>query len=109
MQTIDPHAIEPTPGSRMSLRQMHLLQAPMGGTLVPGGNGHWAVFIPGLKDGDPYMYFVDGQGSSGYKRDPHARLLTIEPPFPKAHSVLRNPAAFPWHEAHFTPPPFNEL
>jgi len=145
MQTIDPHAIEPavTAGSRMSLRQMHLLQAPMGGTLVPGGatfrvfaphakavyvcgdfnnwlqdascqmapigGGHWAVFIPALKDGDPYMYFVDGQGSSGYKRDPHARLLTVEPPFPKAHSVLRNPAAFPWHEVHFTPPPFNEL
>ncbi|WP_407155105.1 alpha amylase C-terminal domain-containing protein [Bradyrhizobium sp. STM 3557] len=145
MQTIDQHATGPAlaPGSRVSLRQMHLLQAPMGGTLVPGGatfrvfaphakalyvcgdfnnwvqdascqmapigGGHWAVFIPALKDGDPYMYFVDGQGSSGYKRDPYARLLTIEPPFPKAHSVLRNPDAFPWHEAHFTPPPFNEL
>jgi 1,4-alpha-glucan branching enzyme len=127
----------------MSLRQMHLLQAPMGGTLVPGGatfrvfaphakavyvcgdfnnwtrdascqlapigGGHWAIFIPALRDGDPYMYFVEGQGSSGYKRDPHARLLTIEPPFPQAHSVLRNPAAFPWHEVEFTPPPFNEL
>jgi 1,4-alpha-glucan branching enzyme len=145
MQTLDPHATVPAviAGSRMSLRQMHLLQAPMGGTLVPGGatfrvfaphakavhvcgdfnkwvqdascqlapigNGHWAVFIPALRDGDPYMYFVEGQGSSGYKRDPHARLLTIEPPFPQAHSVLRNPAAFPWHDQHFTPPPFNEL
>src|SRR3569832_13086 len=145
MQTLDPHAIVPaiTAGSRMSLRQMHLLQAPMGGTLVPGGatfrvfaphakavyvcgdfnnwaqdascqmapigNGHWAVFIPALKDGDPYMYFVDGQGSSGLKRDPYARLLTVEPPFPQAYSVLRNPAAFPWHEVPFTPPPFNEL
>jgi len=145
MQTFDPHAkvSAVTAGSRMSLRQMHLLQAPMGGTLVPGGatfrvfaphansvhvcgdfnnwvqdascqlapigGGHWAVFIPALKDGDPYMYYIDGQGSSGYKRDPHARLLTIEPPFPHAHSVLRNPAAFPWHDVHFTPPPFNEL
>jgi 1,4-alpha-glucan branching enzyme len=145
MQTLDPHAIVPviTAGSRMSLRQMHLLQAPMGGTLVPGGatfrmfaphakavyvcgdfnkwaqdascqlapigGGHWAIFIPALKDGDPYMYFVDGQGSSGLKRDPYARLLTVEPPFPQAYSVLRNPAAFPWHEVPFTPPPFNEL
>jgi 1,4-alpha-glucan branching enzyme len=55
------------------------------------------------------MYFVEGQGSSGYKRDPYARLLTIEPPFPHSHSVLRNPAAFPWHDQSFTPPPFNEL
>jgi 1,4-alpha-glucan branching enzyme len=145
VQTLDPHAsVPPLPaGSRMSLRQMHLLQAPMGGTLVPGGatfrvfaphakalyvcgdfnkwvqdassqlapigNGHWAVFIPALKDGDAYMYFVVGQGSSGYKRDPYARLLTVEPAFPQAHSVLRNPAAFPWHDHHFTPPAFNEL
>lgn len=145
MQTLEPPAMVPDvpAGSRMSLRQMHLLQAPMGGTLVPGGatfrvfaphaktvyvsgdfnnwvqdascrmapigNGHWAVFIPALKDGDAYMYFVDGHGSSGYKRDPHARLLTVEPPFPKAHSVLRNPHAFPWHDQQFTSPPFNEL
>jgi 1,4-alpha-glucan branching enzyme len=130
-------------GSRMSLRQMHLQQAPMGGTLVPGGatfrvfaphakalyvcgdfnnwtqdvssqlasigNGHWAIFVPGLRDGDHYMYFVDGIGSSGYKRDPYARMLTIEPPFPMSHSVLRDPNAFPWHEVAYTPPPFNQL
>jgi 1,4-alpha-glucan branching enzyme len=130
-------------GSRMSLRQVHLLQAPMGGTLVPGGatfrvfaphakavhvsgefngwsqdencrlepigGGHWAVFIPALNNGDAYMYFVEGEGTSGFKRDPHARLLTVDPAFPHAHSVLRNPDAFPWHDAGFTPPPFNEL
>ena len=145
MQTLDPDVIlSPiTAGSRMSLRQLHLLQAPMGSTLVPGGatfrvfaphakavhvcgdfnkwlqdascqlapigGGHWAVFIPALKDGDPYMYYIEGQGSSGLKRDPYARLLTVEPPFPQSHSVLRNPAAFPWHDHDFTPPPFNEL
>jgi 1,4-alpha-glucan branching enzyme len=145
VQTLDPHVIPPGAGqgARMSLRQMHLLQAPMGGTLVPGGatfrvfapharavhvcgdfndwaqddscklapigNGNWAVFIPALKDGDPYMYFVEGEGSSGLKRDPHARMLTVDPPFPHSHSVLRNPAAFPWHDHQFTPGPFNEL
>jgi 1,4-alpha-glucan branching enzyme len=143
MQDFTPHAGLAPSDQRMSLKQMHLLQAPMGGTLVPGGatfrvfaphartvyvsgafnnwtqdascqlapigSGHWAVFIPALKDGDPYMYFIQGEGSSGYKRDPRARLLTIEPPFPHAHSVLRNPAAFPWHDALFTPRPFNEL
>lgn len=145
MDTIVARALLPLPssGPRMSLRQLHLLQSPLGGTLVPGGAtfrvfaphakavyvsgafndwaqddscrlapigaGHWAVFIPGLRDGDAYMYFIEGEGSSGYKRDPHARLLTIEPPFPFCHSVLRNPHAFPWHEVDFKPPAFNEL
>ncbi|MBV9561641.1 MAG: alpha amylase C-terminal domain-containing protein [Bradyrhizobium sp.] len=79
--------------------------------LSPIGGGHWAVFVPGLKDGDPYCFFVDGPagGTSGFKRDPHARLLTREPPFPQSHSVLRDPAAFPWHRREFTPPPFNQL
>jgi 1,4-alpha-glucan branching enzyme len=141
---LEPVTLPPFPeGLRISLRQMHLLQAPMGGTLVTGGatfrvfaphaqavyvcgpfndwaqdascrlapigNGHWAIFIPALKDGDAYMYFVEGEGTSGYKRDPHARLLTVDPPFPQAHSVLRNPNAFPWHDTDFTPPPWNEL
>ncbi|MGJ5176967.1 alpha amylase C-terminal domain-containing protein [Bradyrhizobium oligotrophicum] len=141
---LEPVTLPPFPeGLRISLRQMHLLQAPMGGTLVTGGatfrvfaphaktvyvsgpfngwaqdascrlapigNGHWAIFMPGLKDGDAYMYFVEGEASSGYKRDPHARLLTVDPPFPQSHSVLRNPGAFPWHETDFTPPPWNEL
>jgi 1,4-alpha-glucan branching enzyme len=143
MQDLTPDVVRPRQDQRISLKQMHLLQAPMGGTLVPGGatfrvfaphaktvyvsgafndwtqdadcelaaigGGHWAIFIPGLKDGDPYMYFVEGHGSSGYKRDPHARLLTIDPPFPHSHSVLRNPTAFPWHDVNFTPRPFNEL
>ncbi|WP_316176427.1 MULTISPECIES: alpha amylase C-terminal domain-containing protein [unclassified Bradyrhizobium] len=141
---LEPVTLPPFPeGLRISLRQMHLLQAPMGGTLVTGGatfrvfaphakavyvsgpfndwaqdascrlapigNGHWAIFIPGLKDGDAYMYFVEGEGTSGYKRDPHARLLTVDPPFPQSHSVLRNPNAFPWHDTAFTPPPYSEL
>lgn len=145
METLLTHATVPVIplGSRMSLRQMHLLQAPMGGNLVRGGatfrvfaphaeavyvsgafnswtqdascllapigNGHWAVFIPGLQDGDAYMYFVQGTGSAGYKRDPHARMLTIDPPFPFSHSVLRDPGAFPWHDSGFKPPRANEL
>ena len=141
---LEPVTLPPFPeGLRISLRQMHLLQSPMGGTLVTGGatfrvfaphaqaiyvcgpfngwaqdascrlapigNGHWAIFVPALRDGDAYMYFVEGEGTSGYKRDPHARLLTVDPPFPQSHSVLRNPQAFPWHDTDFTPPPYNEL
>ncbi len=93
-----------------------LANAPMGGTLVPGGatfriwapranavyvsgdfngwrqdagaslgqigGGHWAIFVPGLKDGDHYLFYVNGIGTSGYKRDPCARTLTFQPAFP---------------------------
>jgi 1,4-alpha-glucan branching enzyme len=78
-------------------------------SLTPIGGGHWAAFVPGLKDGDQYLFSIDGPGSSGYKRDPRARLLTFDPAFPSANCVLRDPSLFPWHAASFTPPAFNEL
>jgi 1,4-alpha-glucan branching enzyme len=127
----------------MSGSQPALMNAPMGGTLVPGGatfrvwaprasavyvsgdfngwkqdagahmgpigGGHWAIFVPGLQEGDQYLYFVNGIGTSGYKRDPRARSLTFQPAFPFANCVLRNPARFPWHDLHFVPPAFNDL
>ena len=78
-------------------------------SLTQIGNGHWAGFVPGLTDGDHYLFWVDGQGSSGYKRDPRARLLTQQPPFPFANCVLRDPGRFPWHETGFRTPAFNDL
>ena len=56
------------------------------------GGGHWASFVPGLEDGDQYLFYVAGSGTSGYKRDPRARLLTFQPAFPLANCVLRAPA-----------------
>src|ERR1700683_5359494 len=92
--------------------QPALADAPLGGTLAPGGapfrvcaprasavhvagdfngwkqdagsslgqigGGHWAIFVPGLKDGDQYLFNVNGTASSGYKRDPRARLVTFQ-------------------------------
>src|SRR5690349_2933050 len=52
--------------------------------LTPIGAGHWAGFFPGLQDGDQYMFYVDGTGSQGYKRDPRARKLTFQPEFPES-------------------------
>ena len=78
-------------------------------SLTPIGGGHWASFVPGLKDGDQYLFYIDGTGSSGYKRDPRARLLTLEPAFPQSNCVLRDPARFPWHQTQFVPPAFNDL
>ncbi|MFL6792305.1 MAG: alpha-amylase family glycosyl hydrolase [Bradyrhizobium sp.] len=77
--------------------------------MAPIGGGHWASFVPVLKDGDQYLFYVEGIGSSGYKRDPRARLLGFQPAFPACSSVLRNTGRFPWHHAQFVPPDFNDL
>jgi 1,4-alpha-glucan branching enzyme len=76
--------------------------------LTQVGGGHWAGFISGLKDDDQYLFYVDGIGTSNYKRDPHARALTFRPAFPACNCVLRSPSSFPWHEVGFRPPPFND-
>jgi 1,4-alpha-glucan branching enzyme len=73
------------------------------------GGGHWAVFVPGLQEGDQYLFYVNGTGSQGYKRDPRARELTFTPPFPQSNCVLRNPSLFPWHNTGFQTPAFNDL
>jgi 1,4-alpha-glucan branching enzyme len=78
-------------------------------SLSPIGGGHWAGFVPRLEDGDQYLFYIDGSGTSGYKRDPRARALTFKPAFPFANCVLRDPNRFRWHEPRFSPPPFNDF
>ena len=72
------------------------------------GGGHWAGFFPGLKESDQYLFWVDGTGTTGYKRDPRSRVLSFVPSFPGSDCVLRNPSQFPWHETGFHPPAFND-
>jgi 1,4-alpha-glucan branching enzyme len=52
--------------------------------MAPIGGGHWASFVPGLKDGDPYLFHVEGTGLSDFKRDPRARLPRGSPGLPTA-------------------------
>ena len=77
--------------------------------LSPIGDGQWVGFTAGLKDGDPYLFYVNGPGSSGYKRDPRARELDCAPPFPQCDCLLREPSSFPWHQTGLRPPAFNDL
>ncbi|HTZ17769.1 MAG TPA: alpha-amylase family glycosyl hydrolase [Dissulfurispiraceae bacterium] len=74
-------------------------------------DGYWGGFVPGLKTGERYMYYLVGPdgGTKGLKRDPHARDLTDDPMWPECHCLLINPATFPWHDQGFQPPPFDEL
>jgi 1,4-alpha-glucan branching enzyme len=77
--------------------------------LVRDGNGYWAGFIPNVQEGDQYKFFVVGNGSSGYKRDPYARELTTEPAYPLSNCIVRDPSSYPWHDQGFRPPAFNDL
>jgi 1,4-alpha-glucan branching enzyme len=127
----------------MTTPQPDLSNAPMGGTLVPGGatfriwapnakqvwlsgdfngwkqnddcalnrigGGHWGGFFGGLQEGQQYLFYVDGTGSVGYKRDPRARKLSFQPAFPNCNCLVRDPSRFPWHNTGFRTPAFNDL
>ena len=53
--------------------------------------GYWTGFCQGAQEGDAYKYFVVGAGSAGYKRDPFARELSVDQPFPHSNCILRDP------------------
>src|SRR5687768_13123792 len=77
--------------------------------LVKDAAGFWTGFWPNFQDGDEYKFYVVGTGSSGHKRDPYARELTTEPPFPRSNCIVRDPSRYPWHDADFRPPDFHQL
>src|SRR3954451_21031480 len=76
--------------------------------LVKDAHGFWAGFVPGIKDGDLYRFYVVGTGSEGFKRDPYARELEFDG-YPDCNCVVRAPADYPWHDGSFRPPAFNDL
>jgi 1,4-alpha-glucan branching enzyme len=84
-------------------------QPPDATKLEALGDGSWGGFAPGLGEGMPYMFHVQGTGSSGLKRDPFARDLTLHPVFPQAFCLVRDPANYPWHDGGWHPPAFRDL
>jgi 1,4-alpha-glucan branching enzyme len=79
--------------------------------LAKDDNGYWSGFLPEAADGDTYIYYVVGAGSSGIKRDPYARELANDPaaPFPICNAILRSAKAYPWHDAGFRTPDFADM
>jgi 1,4-alpha-glucan branching enzyme len=73
------------------------------------GDGYWTGYVAGAKDGDPYKFFVVGAGNSGYKRDPYARELSIDPPFPHSNCLVRDSGSYPWHDRAFVTPDFSDM
>jgi len=77
--------------------------------LIPDSGGMWRGFVPGLHDGDPYMFWIKGTGSQGFKRDPYARELGTGAPFPNCSCLIRDPSTYPWHDGSWNPPEFSDL
>ena len=77
--------------------------------LMANTNGYWTGFQAGAAEGDLYNIWVAGTGSSGYKRDPYARDLAKDAPFPACSSVIRAANAYPWHDAAFVTPDFSNM
>ena len=76
--------------------------------LSKDASGYWTGFQAGARDGDQYRFWVAGEGSSGYKRDPYARELA-PCGFPNCSSILRPSEAYPWHDSGFRTPDFSDM
>lgn len=74
-------------------------------SLLVENQGHWIGFVADAKKGQHYKFWVVGPGSTGFKRDPYAREL--EGGF--WNCVICDTQSYPWHDAEFKPPAFEEL
>src|SRR5271154_3262912 len=51
--------------------------------------GYWTGFVASAQDGDLHKFWIEGTGSSGFKRDPYARELAADAGFPDSSSIIR--------------------
>ena len=58
--------------------------------MAKDSSGYWTGFVANAADGDLYHFWVVGAGSSGYKRDPYAREMATDAPFPTCSCVIRS-------------------
>jgi 1,4-alpha-glucan branching enzyme len=78
-------------------------------SMAKNASGYWTGFIPNAGEGDAYHFWVVGAGSSGYKRDPYARELATDAPFPNCSCLIRSGTAYPWHDSAFVTPDFSNM
>ena len=79
------------------------IASPGGWTKNPGdllqkdSRGYWTGFFPGVKDNDPYRFWIVGTGNEGYKRDPYARELEMYG-YPNCNCLVRDANCYRWHD-----------
>jgi len=76
--------------------------------MAKDANGYWTGFLPQAQEGDLYHFWVDNV-THGYKRDPYARELATDAPFPNCSCIIRSGTAYPWHDAAFVTPDFSNM
>ncbi len=69
----------------------------------------WTGFVVGIADGSHYRFWVVGDGSQGFKRDPYARELCTKPAYPDCDCKVRASQDYAWHDQGYRPPLFHEL
>jgi 1,4-alpha-glucan branching enzyme len=84
--------------------------------LAKDADGYWTGFLDAAREGDPYHFWVVGPtagpgspGSKGYKRDPYARELATDAPFPNCSCLIRSATTYPWHDSGFVTPDFTNM
>lgn len=81
---------------------------PDAAQLVKQIDGTWSGFVSGVEDGAFYRFWVAGEGSTGFKRDPYAHELRSDQPLADCDCMVRDAALYPWHDAGHRPPLFHE-
>lgn len=71
-------------------------------------NGHWTGFLGDMEDGTLYKFWIEGEGTSGPKRDPYARDLEHNK-WPKPACIIRAANTYPWQDWTWRTPQFRDL
>jgi 1,4-alpha-glucan branching enzyme len=69
--------------------------------------GYWAGFVPGVRDGDHYRFYVVGR-QQPYKRDPYARELEFYD-WPQVDCIVRDADSYPWHDTGWRTPRYEDF
>jgi 1,4-alpha-glucan branching enzyme len=77
--------------------------------LVKDARGYWGGFFPGVQENTLYRFWVVGEGSEGFKRDPYARELEMGKDWKWTNCVVRDPRGYKWRSDGFRPPGFSDL
>ncbi len=76
--------------------------------LVKDAGGVWSGFVPDVRAGAYYRFYVVGTGGEGFKRDPYARELERTGDS-TCNCIVCAPDEYPWHDRGFQPPAFSDL
>ena len=97
------------------LYQRHFRRTPTTGQtddllLAKDADGYWTGFVGHRRRRATLT--VSGswdRDRSGYKRDPYARELATDSPFPNCSCLIRSATAYPWHDSAFVTPDFSNM